>query len=60
MSLSQDASLDLDAAVKTVVCSGNEQVPTFVANEFWQAVSVTNGEKPTPSNPDNEAVYQPS
>ena len=52
----KETRLDLDAADKTIVRSGDREITTFVANEFWQAASATNGAKTMPLDPDNEAV----
>ena len=49
----QVAKLSVEDADLTVASSGKREVTTFVANEYWQAVSETNGNKPIPSDPDS-------
>ena len=53
-------NLNVEEANETIVCSGNQEVTAFEANEFWQSMSVTNSEKLTPLDHDNLAAFQPS
>ena len=49
----QDAKLSVEDTDLTVASSGEREVTTFVANEFWQVVSETNGNNPIPSDLDS-------
>ena len=38
---------------QTVACSGDQPATTFIANEFWCSMSVTNGKQLAPSDLDS-------
>ena len=42
-----------DDEAKTITLAGESPVTAFVVNEFWQSVSVTNGEQAMPSDLDS-------
>ena len=44
---------------QTVACSGDQPATTFIANEFWCSMSVTNGKQLAPSDLDSVASFQP-
>ena len=46
MHQTETAAISSKEQDQTVACTGDNPVTTFVANNFWQEISATNGERP--------------
>ena len=49
----QRAEFPAQQSTPTTVNNGDREVTSFIANEYWQSVSETNGADPTPPDADS-------